>query len=205
VLGFSRGSILFSFFVESVLLSLLGRHCLGCLLVLPLNGVTTGLMAAPRFSEIAFNFRVTPEDHGDGHRICVGAGRHRRRVSCAHGSAKKRFWWRDSEVCLIKHGRGTEKSANRPQQKRAPASPPNGPRWIFGLASLLFGLGAWAFYAYGTLNASSTDGRSAAREIDFCRPARPTAWCSTPPATSSPRTRSSWPRRWRQGRLDRRG
>ena len=40
VLGFSRGSILFSFFVESVLLAFLGG-VLGCVLVLPLNGITT--------------------------------------------------------------------------------------------------------------------------------------------------------------------
>ena len=58
VLGFSRGSILFSFFVESVLLALVGG-VLGCLLVLPLNGVTTGIGA--NFSELAFAFRVTPE------------------------------------------------------------------------------------------------------------------------------------------------
>ena len=42
VLGFSKGSILFSFFLESVLLSALGG-VLGCLLVLPLNGITTGI------------------------------------------------------------------------------------------------------------------------------------------------------------------
>ena len=42
VLGFSRGSILLSFFLESVLLSALGG-VLGCLLVLPLNGLTTGI------------------------------------------------------------------------------------------------------------------------------------------------------------------
>ena len=42
VLGFSQGSILFSFFLESVLLSALGG-VLGCLLVLPLNGITTGI------------------------------------------------------------------------------------------------------------------------------------------------------------------
>lgn len=59
VLGFSRGSILFSFFVESVLLAGLGG-LLGCLLVLPLNGVTTGI-GASTFSEIAFDFRVTPQ------------------------------------------------------------------------------------------------------------------------------------------------
>ncbi|MDQ2900857.1 MAG: ABC transporter permease [Acidobacteriota bacterium] len=60
VLGFSRGSILVSFFAEAVLLSALGG-LLGCLLVLPLNGVTTGIGNAVTFSEIGFNFRVTPE------------------------------------------------------------------------------------------------------------------------------------------------
>jgi putative ABC transport system permease protein len=59
VLGFSRVSILFSFFVESVLLSGLGG-VLGCLLVLPLNGVTTGIGNA-NFSETAFDFHVTPQ------------------------------------------------------------------------------------------------------------------------------------------------
>jgi putative ABC transport system permease protein len=58
VLGFSRGSILFSFFVESVLLATLGG-LLGCLLVFPLNGVTTAI--GSNFSELAFAFRVTPE------------------------------------------------------------------------------------------------------------------------------------------------
>jgi putative ABC transport system permease protein len=58
VLGFSRGSILFSFFLESVLLAALGG-LLGCLLVFPLNGVTTGI-GSSTFSELAFAFRVTP-------------------------------------------------------------------------------------------------------------------------------------------------
>jgi putative ABC transport system permease protein len=59
VLGFSKGSILFSFFLESVLLSALGG-VLGCLLVLPLNGITTGI-GNSNFSETAFNFHVSPE------------------------------------------------------------------------------------------------------------------------------------------------
>lgn len=59
VLGFSRGSILFSFFLESVLLAGLGG-ILGCLLVFPLNGVTTGI-GSTTFSELAFAFRVTPQ------------------------------------------------------------------------------------------------------------------------------------------------
>jgi putative ABC transport system permease protein len=59
VLGFSRSSILLSFFAESVLLSGLGG-ILGCLLVLPLNGVTTAVGNA-NFAELAFDFRVTPQ------------------------------------------------------------------------------------------------------------------------------------------------
>jgi putative ABC transport system permease protein len=59
VLGFSKGSILLSFFLESVLLSGLGG-VLGCLLVLPLNGITTGI-GNSNFSETAFNFHVSGE------------------------------------------------------------------------------------------------------------------------------------------------
>ena len=60
VLGFSRGSILTSFFIESLLLSLAGG-LLGCLLVLPLNNVTTALLSQITFSEVAFRFRTGPE------------------------------------------------------------------------------------------------------------------------------------------------
>jgi putative ABC transport system permease protein len=59
VLGFSRGSILFSFLLESLLLASIGG-VLGCLLALPLNGVTTGIGSFVTFSEIAFNFHVSP-------------------------------------------------------------------------------------------------------------------------------------------------
>ena len=74
VLGFSRGSILTSFFLESLLLSLLGG-AIGCLLVLPLNTVTTGMMSLTSFSEIAFNFRVGPEAMalGIGFALLMGA------------------------------------------------------------------------------------------------------------------------------------
>jgi putative ABC transport system permease protein len=58
VLGFSRGSILVSFFIESVFLAGLGG-LLGCLLVLPLNGITTAV-GNTNFSEMAFDFHVTP-------------------------------------------------------------------------------------------------------------------------------------------------
>jgi putative ABC transport system permease protein len=58
VLGFSRGSILVSFFFESVFLAGLGG-LLGCALVLPLNGITTAV-GNTNFSEMAFDFQVTP-------------------------------------------------------------------------------------------------------------------------------------------------
>jgi putative ABC transport system permease protein len=60
ILGFTRGSILFSFFLESLLLSLLGG-LLACLIVLPLNSVTTGMGNFITFSETSFNFRLGPD------------------------------------------------------------------------------------------------------------------------------------------------
>ena len=57
VLGFSPGSIMLSFFLESVLLSLLGG-ILGCLLALVLNGYSTQVGA--NFATMAFAFHVTP-------------------------------------------------------------------------------------------------------------------------------------------------
>ena len=60
VLGFSKGGILFSFFVESLLLSLAGG-LLGCLLVLPLNNLQTGIGSFITFSEIQFGFQVSPK------------------------------------------------------------------------------------------------------------------------------------------------
>ena len=59
-LGFSRRSILLSFVVESVLLALAGG-ALGCLLALPVNGLTTASGQTPSFSEVAFAFQVTPD------------------------------------------------------------------------------------------------------------------------------------------------
>jgi putative ABC transport system permease protein len=59
VLGFSRGSILLSFFLESVLLAGIGG-VLGCLLVMPLNGITTQI-GNTNFAEMAFDFKVTPQ------------------------------------------------------------------------------------------------------------------------------------------------
>lgn len=74
VLGFSRGGILVSFFLESLLLSALGG-VLGCLLVLPLNNISTGIGSFVTFSEIVFNFRVTPAlmATGVGFALLMGA------------------------------------------------------------------------------------------------------------------------------------
>ncbi|HKX31120.1 MAG TPA: ABC transporter permease [Blastocatellia bacterium] len=57
VLGFSRGSILASFLIESLLLSLAGG-LFGCLLALPLNRFRTGVGNMITFSEITFKFQV---------------------------------------------------------------------------------------------------------------------------------------------------
>jgi putative ABC transport system permease protein len=60
-LGFSRRSILLSFVIESVFLALLGG-ALGCLLAFPMNGFSTGTGQTLSFSEIAFAFKITPQD-----------------------------------------------------------------------------------------------------------------------------------------------
>jgi putative ABC transport system permease protein len=65
VVGFSRGSILLSFIMESILIAALGG-LLGCVLALPVNGITTGTTNFASFSEVAFNFRVTPRLLLDG-------------------------------------------------------------------------------------------------------------------------------------------
>jgi putative ABC transport system permease protein len=60
VLGFSRGSILLSFLIEAVVLSALGG-VLGCLLTMPLNGISTGIGNQTTFAETAFDFQVGPQ------------------------------------------------------------------------------------------------------------------------------------------------
>jgi ABC-type lipoprotein release transport system permease subunit len=64
-LGFSPGSVMLSFVIESVLLALLGG-LVGCLLALLLNGITTSTTNWQSFSEVAFAFRVTPTALGIG-------------------------------------------------------------------------------------------------------------------------------------------
>jgi putative ABC transport system permease protein len=59
VLGYRRFSILLSFVFESVLLSVCGG-IVGCLLALPVNGITTGTTNFTSFSEVVFKFQITP-------------------------------------------------------------------------------------------------------------------------------------------------
>jgi putative ABC transport system permease protein len=58
-IGFRRRHIMASFLMESVLLGCAGG-ILGCLLALPMNGITAGTANFQTFSEVVFNFRVTP-------------------------------------------------------------------------------------------------------------------------------------------------
>lgn len=59
VLGFRPAAVMASFVVESVILSLIGG-LVGCLLSLPMNGITSSTTNFQSFSEMAFQFRVTP-------------------------------------------------------------------------------------------------------------------------------------------------
>ncbi|HTK32131.1 MAG TPA: ABC transporter permease [Candidatus Saccharimonadaceae bacterium] len=60
VLGFRPGAILLSFLIESVLICVLGG-VIGCILALPINGITTSTTNFQSFSEVGFAFLVTPK------------------------------------------------------------------------------------------------------------------------------------------------
>ncbi len=60
VLGFKRASILLSFLFESLLLALAGG-IMACVLVLPLNGISTAVGNMTTMSEVVVNFRVGPD------------------------------------------------------------------------------------------------------------------------------------------------
>ena len=57
-LGFNSGNVILSFLVEALLISFVGG-VLGCLAVLPLNGLTTSTMNFQTFSNLAFAFKIT--------------------------------------------------------------------------------------------------------------------------------------------------
>jgi putative ABC transport system permease protein len=58
-IGFGAGSIVVSFVIEALCIALIGG-LLGCAVVLPLNGLTTGTINWQTFSHLAFAFTVTP-------------------------------------------------------------------------------------------------------------------------------------------------
>jgi putative ABC transport system permease protein len=58
-LGFGTGSIIASFVVEALCIAAVGG-ALGCIAVLPLNGLPTGAMNWQTFSHLAFAFQVSP-------------------------------------------------------------------------------------------------------------------------------------------------
>ena len=58
IIGFSKPSILTSFVLEALLLSLLGA-IVGLVLILPFNGMTTGIGNSLTFSETVFSLQLT--------------------------------------------------------------------------------------------------------------------------------------------------
>ncbi len=64
-IGFGAGSVVLSFLIEALCIAFIGG-VLGCVVVLPLNGLTTGTMNWQTFSHLAFAFSVTPDLLGGG-------------------------------------------------------------------------------------------------------------------------------------------
>ncbi|MGE0814940.1 MAG: ABC transporter permease [Vicinamibacterales bacterium] len=71
-LGFSRGSILLSFVIESTLLALAGG-LLGCALAIPANGLSSAAGGA-NFAEVSFAFQVTPAAIGSALGVALVIG-----------------------------------------------------------------------------------------------------------------------------------
>lgn len=59
LIGFRRRQILGAFLLEALLIALAGGVA-GCLIALPLHGLSTGTVNFRTFSEITFDFRITP-------------------------------------------------------------------------------------------------------------------------------------------------
>jgi putative ABC transport system permease protein len=64
-IGFGGGAIVASFFFEALVIACMGG-LVGCLAVLPINGLTTGTINWQTFSHLAFAFRITPDLLGLG-------------------------------------------------------------------------------------------------------------------------------------------
>jgi putative ABC transport system permease protein len=72
-LGFGTGSVVTSFVIESLFIALAGG-LVGCLAVLPVDGLTTGTMNWQTFSHMAFAFKVTPPLVGLGLAFALAMG-----------------------------------------------------------------------------------------------------------------------------------
>jgi len=59
-LGFGGGSLVLSFLFESLWIALIGG-LVGCIVVLPINGLTTGTINWQTFTHLSFAFRITPD------------------------------------------------------------------------------------------------------------------------------------------------
>jgi putative ABC transport system permease protein len=59
-IGFGGAAIVGSFFLESLIIAIVGG-LVGCVAVLPVNGLTTGTINWQTFSHLAFAFRITPD------------------------------------------------------------------------------------------------------------------------------------------------
>jgi putative ABC transport system permease protein len=59
-IGFGAPSVVASFTIEALLIAAAGG-ALGCLAVLPVNGITTGALNFQTFSHLAFAFKITPD------------------------------------------------------------------------------------------------------------------------------------------------
>jgi len=59
-LGFGEDSVVLSFVAEALLIAFVGG-VVGCIVVLPVNGLTTGTMNWQTFSHLSFAFRITPD------------------------------------------------------------------------------------------------------------------------------------------------
>jgi putative ABC transport system permease protein len=71
-LGFSRGSILTTFVLESTFLAMVGGG-IGCLIALPANGITAAA-GGPNFAEVAFAFRISGMSLAIGMALAVMMG-----------------------------------------------------------------------------------------------------------------------------------
>jgi putative ABC transport system permease protein len=71
--GFASGAVILSFVVEGLLIALVGG-IVGCVAVLPVNGLTTSTMNFQTFSHLSFAFQITPPLLGIGLLFALAMG-----------------------------------------------------------------------------------------------------------------------------------